>query len=100
MKVNPADTTSVSVIEPLLSLPTTWGILGVSRPTFDRIVESGELTVVQVSPGRRLVDPADLRDYIARRKLRLSDLQNDDDPPGSGSTVQAHGVGSADREPA
>ncbi len=90
----------MSVIEPLLSLPTAWKILGVSRPTFDRIVATGELPIVQVSKGRRLVDPADLRDFIARRKLRLSDLLNDGDPPGSGSTVQAHGAGSADREPA
>ena len=97
--MNPADTTSVCVIEPLLSLPTTWGILGVSRPTFDRIVANGELTVVQVSPGRRLVDPADLRDFIDARKLRLADLQNDDGAETTAPTVRASGAEIAGHEP-
>jgi len=86
-------------LAPLLSYREAASVLGVSKATFGRIVESGELPVVAVSPGRRLVDPADLRDFIDARKLRLADLQNDDGAETTAPTVRASGAEIAGHEP-
>lgn len=76
---------SIPEIEPLLSTDEARQVLGVSRPTFSRMLKRGDLPVVKV--GRRtLIDPDDLRRYIAARKRRRG--QNDDDPAATGSPVR------------
>ena len=54
------------VLEPL-SIPEAQIILGVSRSTVLRLLDAGELVRVRVG-GRTLVDPASIRDYIARNR--------------------------------
>jgi excisionase family DNA binding protein len=86
--MRPVDTSTWEVrtleIERLLSRREVREVLGVSTVTIARMVASGDLPVVRVG-ARTLIDPADLRAYIAARKSRL----NDDDPAGTGSTVRA-----------
>jgi len=55
--------------EPLFSLKAAQVLLGISRPTFSRLVRRGELAVVEIA-GRTLIDPADLREFIDSRKRR------------------------------
>lgn len=82
-------------IERLLSYPEAWKLLGVSRPTFARIVGRGELPVVVVSKGRKLIDPADLRAFIEARRTFLSD----DAADGTGLTVPEDDEGPVGAEP-
>lgn len=55
------------VLEPLRPIPEAQIILGVSRSTVLRLLDAGELVRVRVG-GRTLVDPASIRDYIARNR--------------------------------
>jgi excisionase family DNA binding protein len=71
-----------ALLEPLVSRGEAQRILGIGRSTMTRIIERGELRTVRIG-ARRLIDPASLRAFIDERR----DSRNDDDPPGSGSTV-------------
>jgi excisionase family DNA binding protein len=52
-------------------LPEAQAVLGISKPLLSRLIRHGELPVVEVG-GRTLVDPADLRTFIAARRRRRS----------------------------
>ncbi len=70
----------------LLSKREAARALGISCATLDRLVARGELPSVKVSEGRsgrRLFRPEALARWAAEKE-RL----NDDDPPGSGSSVR------------
>jgi excisionase family DNA binding protein len=71
-----SDTRSTSM-EALHSLADVRRILGVSRPTVHRLVRRGDLPVIKVG-SRTLIEPADLRDYLAAKKRRRG--QHDDGP--------------------
>jgi hypothetical protein len=71
--------------ETLVSLAGARETLGVSKSTL-RPDRGRHLPVVCVTARRRLVDPADLRGFIERRKRRH--FQSDDDPAETGSRVQ------------
>jgi hypothetical protein len=53
----------------LLSIRETLRILGISRTTLYAIFASGELETVEIR-GRRMIEPAELKDYIARNRRR------------------------------
>ena len=67
----------LGTMEALHSLADVRRILGVSRPTVHRLVRRGELPVIKVG-SRTLIEPADLRDYLAAKKRRRG--QHDDGP--------------------
>lgn len=74
-------------LEGLLSIPVTHRALGISQASLYRLFDRGELPVVHVG-GRRLVDPNDLREYVARNKVQRVRLpKNDDGPEETGPTV-------------
>jgi predicted DNA-binding transcriptional regulator AlpA len=80
--------TRAKQLEELLSIPAAYRTLGISQASLYRLFDRGELPVVHVG-GRRMIDPKDLRRYIARQKVQRVRLpENDDDPPGSGSSVR------------
>lgn len=82
-------------LEPLLSVEEARSILGISEAGIYRLFRRGELPVVEVGIGRRLIEPQALREYIAARRRP----RKDDEPVGPGSRVEASvdagdGVGS------
>ncbi|HXH87346.1 MAG TPA: helix-turn-helix domain-containing protein [Gaiellaceae bacterium] len=69
-----------------LSYREAEAFLGVSRATFGRLVQDGELPVVQVSARRRVVDPRDLAAFAENRKVRRVP-KNDDGAEATAPTV-------------
>jgi excisionase family DNA binding protein len=95
-----ADTISIRTItdtkvEALLSLAQVRAAVGVSQSTLTRIIASGELPVISI--GRRLlVDPADLRAFLAGRRRRGSGGRN---RPGLAPRVPALDRSTSDEAP-
>lgn len=56
-------------LEPLLSVAEAADTLGISRAGLWRLVYAGEIEVVAVG-GRRLIEPDELRRFIAARRRR------------------------------
>ena len=54
--------------EALLTVADAAARLSVSQRTLRSLVALGRLRVIRVSPGRIAIDPADLRDYVARQR--------------------------------
>ena len=81
--------THAKPLEAMLSIPVAHRMLGISQASLYRLFDRGELPVVHVG-GRRMVDPHDVREYIARNKVcRVRGPENDDDPADTGSHVRA-----------
>lgn len=55
-------------LEPLLSVPETAKILGISEANAWRLIGLGAIPSVKVGEGRRLVEPEALREYIASNR--------------------------------
>lgn len=53
----------------LLSIHEATNVLGISRSTLYAIIRSGDLETVEIR-GRRFVEPATLKRYIARNRRR------------------------------
>jgi excisionase family DNA binding protein len=87
--------TDTASLEPLMSLADAAEMLGISRASAWRLVYDGELEVVAVG-GRRLIEPAELRRFIAARRRRRKPI--DAAKPGSGSdrASRTAGVGGGD----
>jgi len=49
----------------LLTVPQAAAALGLSRATFYRLIQAGQLKTVKIG-GRRLVPPSSLEGYVAR----------------------------------
>lgn len=56
-------------VEPLLSVAEAACVLGVSKRTFYRLIERGEISTVRVTTHQR-IEPDVLREFIAMRKER------------------------------
>lgn len=75
-------------VEPLLSIKAAHRALGISQAYLYRLFDRGELPSVRVG-GRRLVDPADIRAYVAAHKVQQVRLpKNDDGPADTGPNVR------------
>jgi len=80
----------------MLSIPVAYRALGISQASLYRLFDRGELPVVHVG-GRRMVDPADLREYIAANKVcRVRDPKSDDGPADTGPNVRTIPAGCGD----
>lgn len=61
---------NISNSEGLVSLEVAAQWLGVTGTTVRRLILRGDLAGVRVSPGRLLVEQAEIRAYIERRRVR------------------------------
>ena len=80
-------------VEPLHSIADVQRLLGVSRPTVSRMLRRGDIPVVEVG-GRTLIDPSDLRRFVASRKRSRG--HQDDGPVAPGPVVRSSGDAGAE----
>jgi excisionase family DNA binding protein len=67
--------TATDALEPLYSLSEARQILGISRTSIYRLIERGDLAVVELG-GRRLVEPEALRKLIDSRRRRRDTVRS------------------------
>jgi excisionase family DNA binding protein len=63
------DDNASATLEPLLSIAEARGLLGISEAGIYRLIGRGDLALVEVG-GRRLIEPAELRRFVAARLVR------------------------------
>lgn len=56
-------------MEPLLSIADARRVLGISEAGIYRLIGRGEIGLIEVG-GRRLVEPEELRRFVAERRVR------------------------------
>jgi len=64
-------------LERLLSFREAMALLGISKPSLYRLIDRAELPVVEVG-GRRLVEPAELRRFVAAHRRRGPPVKSED----------------------
>jgi excisionase family DNA binding protein len=65
-------TTPRAALEPLLSIEAASELLGISQSGIYRLLRGGELPCVKVG-GRTLIEPGEIREFIAARRRAASD---------------------------
>ena len=78
-----ATTRAPELLEPLLSVPQTLRVLGISQRTLYRLIRDGELRPIRIGD-RVLFDPADLRDFIDSCRVPRAVAHDDDGPEAPG----------------
>jgi excisionase family DNA binding protein len=84
---------SATRLDPLLSLAEVWETLSISRAGLYRLIDRGELEIVEVG-SRRLIEVAELRRFIAAGRRRRDDKTRHS-KPGLVTTSAGDGGGDA-----
>ncbi len=83
-------------LEPLVSIAAACRVIGISDGTLYRLLREGELSPIRLA-GRTLFEPAELRRFVAARRVPL---RNDEGAGGTAPSVRSlpgDGVAGRDR---